>query len=141
MKRYVIATVSGVLMAGLVSGFRPTPVPALGTEQVRLVISQALPKLNGEHMQLKVVEVTYGPGESSPPHSHPCPVIGYVIEGSFRTQVKGEAEQVFTAGQSFYEAPNGVHQVSANASKDKPVKFTATFVCESDGPVTGPPKQ
>lgn len=112
-----------------------------GAEKTRLVISQALPRLNGEHLQMKVVEVTYGPGESSPPHSHPCAVIGYIVEGSFRTQVKGEAEKVYEAGQSFYEAPNGVHQVSANASKDKPVKFTATFVCESDGPVTGPPNQ
>lgn len=141
MKRYAIAGATVLLAGSLLSASGPGRIAAAGTDQTRLVISQALPRLNGDHLQMKVVEVTYGPGESSPAHSHPCAVIGYVVEGAYRTQVKGEAEQVFNPGQSFYEAPNGVHQVSANASKDKPVKFTATFVCESDGPLTGPPKQ
>lgn len=125
---------AGMFLVGFHSGFRPA-------DPARLVISQTLPRLNGEHVQVKVVEVTYAPGESSPAHSHPCAVIGYVIEGSVRTQVKGDAELVVKAGQSFYEPPNGVHQVSANASKDKPARFTATFVCEGDIPISGPPKE
>src|SRR5678810_146419 len=80
---------------------------------VWIAFSHALPQLDGTHLKATIVEVTYGPGASSPPHSHPCPVIGYVIEGALRTQVKGEAEAIYNAGQSFYEAPNGVHIVSA----------------------------
>jgi len=140
MNRHAIPGYALALVLSLRPDSRAMPVHAATIEGARLVISQAIPPLNGEHVQVKVVEVTYGPGESSPAHSHPCAVIGYIVEGSYRTQVKGEAEAVYTAGQSFYEAPNGVHQTSANASKDKPVKFTATFVCESDGPVTGPPR-
>jgi quercetin dioxygenase-like cupin family protein len=106
-------------------------------ERARIVLSQALPKLDGEHLKATLVEVNYGPGESSAPHSHPCPVIGYVVAGAVRTQVRGEAEAVYKAGESFYEAPNGVHAVSANASQTEPAKLVAYFVCDHDAPLSG----
>jgi quercetin dioxygenase-like cupin family protein len=107
-------------------------------ERVRLVFSHALPELKGDHLQLSVVEVRYGPCGSSPRHGHPCPVIGYVVEGAYRTQVKGEPEMIYKAGESFYEAPNGIHVVSANASSTEPVKFIAYFVCDHDTPLSVP---
>jgi quercetin dioxygenase-like cupin family protein len=100
--------------------------------------SHALPPLDGKHLKATVVEVTYAPGESDPPHSHPCAVIVYVVEGSYRSQVKGQAEAIYRSGESFYEAPNGVHQISANASDKLPVKFLAYFVCDRDTPLTVP---
>ena len=87
----------------------------------RLAFFRTPPALDGAHLKVQLVEVTYAPGGSSPTHSHPCPVIGYVVQGALRTQVKGEAETVDRAGESFYEAPNGVHQISANASDKEPV--------------------
>jgi len=111
------------------------------TGQARIAFSHALPRLDGTHLKATIVEVTYGPGASSPPHSHPCPVIGYVIEGALRTQVKGEAEAIYKAGQSFYEAPNGVHMISANASDKDPVKFLAYFVCDHDTPLSVAPPE
>ena len=47
------------------------------------------------HVKTTLVEVNYGPGEASPPHSHPCAVIGYVVEGAIRTQVEGEPEHTY----------------------------------------------
>jgi quercetin dioxygenase-like cupin family protein len=73
--------------------------------------SHALPQLDGNHLRAIVVEVNYGPGEADQPHSHPCVVIGYVAQGAIRFQVRGGPETVYKAGESFYEAPNGVHQV------------------------------
>ena len=109
------------------------------TGHARIAFSHALPRLDGTQLKTTIVEVTYGPGGSSAPHSHPCPVIGYVIEGALRTQVKGEAEAIYKAGQSFYEAPNGVHMVSANASDAAPVKFLAYFVCDHETPLSVAP--
>ena len=103
-----------------------------GKERARVVLAQALPKMDGEHLKATLVEVNYGPGESSEPHSHPCPVIGYVLAGALRTQVRGEKEAVYTAGESFYEPANGVHAVSANASQTEPAKLLAYFVCDHD---------
>lgn len=105
-------------------------------ERARIVFSKPLPKLEGDHLKAFLVEVNYGPGESSSPHSHPCAVVGYVVEGTLRTQVKGEPEAIYKAGESFYEAPNGVHEVSANASQKDPVKFLAYFTCDHEAPLS-----
>jgi quercetin dioxygenase-like cupin family protein len=105
-------------------------------ERARLAFSHELPRLNGDKLSVSVVEVNYAPGESSIPHSHPCPVIGYVLEGTLRTQVKGEPETIYKAGDSFYEAPNGVHLVSANPSDTTSTKLLAYFVCDHDAPLS-----
>jgi quercetin dioxygenase-like cupin family protein len=105
-------------------------------ERARIVLSTPLPKLDGDHLKVVLVDVNYGPGEASPPHSHPCAVIGYVVEGALRTQVKGESEMTYKAGESFYEAPNGVHLVSANASSTEPAKLVAYLICDHDTPLS-----
>ena len=73
-----------------------------------------------------------------PPQSSlsPCPVVGYVEEGALRMQVKGEPEAIYKAGESFYEAPNGAHLVSANASDKEAAEFIAFFVCDRDTPLS-----
>lgn len=106
--------------------------------RVRIAFAHVLPHFDAGQLQVKLVEVTYPPGGFSLPHTHPFPVIAYVIEGAVRIQVKGEPEAIYKAGESFYEAPNGEHLVSANASHTQPAKFIACFICDSDKPVTLP---
>jgi quercetin dioxygenase-like cupin family protein len=118
-----------------------TLVPLPGQEahharNARVAFTHALPALNGSQLEASLVEVNYPPGGSSTAHSHPCPVIGYVVQGAIRTQVKGGPEQVVKAGESFYEAPDGVHLVSANASQTEPAKLLAYFVCDHKGPLS-----
>lgn len=109
-----------------------------------VLLSQSLPPLRGDHLQVQVVRVHYRPGESSPPHSHPCPVIGYVLEGSLRMQVQPPnaarpgTVTLYHAGDSFYEEANGQHLVSANASQSEPATFLATFLCDHPTAVTVP---
>ncbi|HYX81313.1 MAG TPA: cupin domain-containing protein [Gemmatimonadales bacterium] len=100
------------------------------------MLSRPLPATNGNTLRTTVVEVAYGPGDSSLPHRHPCTVIGYVIDGAFRSQTEGASETIYRAGESFYEAPNSVHRVSANASATQPVRFTASFICDRDTPLS-----
>ncbi|MGA3225505.1 MAG: cupin domain-containing protein [Acidobacteriaceae bacterium] len=104
--------------------------------RVRTVFSQGLPQMDATHLQVTTVEVTYPPSGSSTPHSHPCPVIGYVLKGAVRMQVKGGTESIYRVGDSFYEAPNGIHLVSANASKKEPATFLAYFICDHSGPLS-----
>lgn len=105
---------------------------------VHHVFSHKLPPMNGNRLTTQIVEVTYAPGEFSAPHSHPCPVVVYVLSGAVRMQVKGQPEGVYRAGQTFFEEPNGIHEVSANASKTEPAKFLAYFVCDHETPLTVP---
>ena len=140
--RFAVLVVGWIAFAhshAAVAQVRRDASPNKSSERARVAFSHALPRLDGMHLKATIVEVTYGPGGSSPPHSHPCPVVGYVIEGALRTQVKGEAEAIYKAGQSFYEAPNGVHMISANASDQAPVKFLAYFVCDHDTPLSVAP--
>jgi quercetin dioxygenase-like cupin family protein len=105
-------------------------------ESVRPAFSQALPQMDGGKLKVEVREVSYAPGGSSAAHSHPCPVIAYVTEGVIRSQVNDGPETVYKTGEAFYEAPNGVHAVSANASQTEPAKLLAFFVCDHETPVT-----
>jgi quercetin dioxygenase-like cupin family protein len=104
----------------------------------RLAFSHALPNMRGDHLQAKVVEVTYGPGESSAAHRHPCPVVGYVVEGSVRIKIGDGAEVVYKAGEAFYEDPNSLHAVSANASRTSPARLLAMFTCDNDAALVTP---
>ncbi|WP_051979799.1 cupin domain-containing protein [Edaphobacter aggregans] len=111
-----------------------------GQRLTRTAFSHPLPALIGNKLPVEGVEVTYGPGAASPAHSHSCPVIGYVLSGAIRTQVKDQPEVIYKAGESFYEAPNGVHLVSANASDKEPAKLLAFFVCDHNAELSTPVK-
>lgn len=136
----VAALCIGLLATSLAGSQASTSPPQEPTnDRTRIVLSRLLPRLDGEHLRATLVEVRYGPGEASSPHSHACAVMAYVVEGAIRTQVKGEAEMIYRAGQSFYEGPNGVHLVSANASSGKPAKFVAYLICDRDAPLSADP--
>ena len=106
--------------------------------QAKTVFTGKLPALDGQHLTATVLEVTHPPGGSSTAHQHPCPVIGYVLEGAVRMQVKGQEEKVYRPGDTFSESPGDVHLVSANVSKDQPARFLAIFLCDRDTPLTLP---
>ena len=94
--------------------------------------------MDGSKLEVKVEEVSYTPGGYSAAHSHPCSVIAYVAEGAIRSQVNDGPETVYKTGEAFYEAPNGVHAVSANASQTEPAKLLAFHVCDKETPLTVP---
>jgi quercetin dioxygenase-like cupin family protein len=129
-----------LLIPGLLAATACTAIMLQGQTapdaRTRIVFSQPLPQLDATHLKVTTVEVTYPPGGSSSPHSHPCPVIGYVLRGAVRMQVKGGPVSVYRPGDSFYEAPNGVHLVSANASTKEPAVFLAYFICGHSGPLS-----
>ncbi len=107
--------------------------PAASGTGDRTVFQGPLPHLEGDSLRTVLLDVTYAPGDSSLPHRHPCPVVGYVTQGALRLQLEGGAERVVHAGESFYEAPMRAHLISANASRTEPVRFLASFTCDRGG--------
>ncbi|MGE0815529.1 MAG: PQQ-dependent sugar dehydrogenase [Vicinamibacterales bacterium] len=97
----------------------------------REVFSRALPPLGGAALSARLSEVTYPPGGVSSPHRHPCPVVGYVLEGAIRFAVNGESARVVEAGETFFETLGDEHTVSANASATAPARFLAFLVCDT----------
>jgi quercetin dioxygenase-like cupin family protein len=75
------------------------------------------------NQEISMLTVEYAPGESSPKHRHNAQVMVYVLEGTVRMQIEGQPLVTLTRGQTFYEGPDDVHLVSANASKTESAKF------------------
>jgi quercetin dioxygenase-like cupin family protein len=106
-------------------------------ETVRPNFAHALTNIPGK--SLLAVEVTYPPGGASLPHTHAKSafIYAYVVSGAIESQVDNAPAHIYTAGQSFYEAPGALHRVSRNASKTAPAKLLAVFVVDSgDAPLT-----
>ncbi|EIK52418.1 hypothetical protein YO5_06436 [Stutzerimonas stutzeri TS44] len=97
--------------------------------------SHALPNIPGK--SLMAVEVTYAPGGASAPHRHAQSafIYAYVVSGRIVSQVAGEPERTYAAGETWYEMPGAHHVVSRNASDSEPAKLLAVFVVDSDDDV------
>jgi quercetin dioxygenase-like cupin family protein len=127
MKRILCA----LLVATLPFGSVLAEVPQSKNATVTLVYQHALPHVPGK--SLKGVLVEYGPGGSSPGHTHPPSAFIYatVLEGAIRSQVNDGPVTTYEAGQSFSELPGDRHSVSANASETQPAKLLAVFVVDT----------
>lgn len=133
LKWSIVGTIAAASTTALLAGAGQG-----GRSQSRTAFSGKLPALDGQRLEATIVEVTYPPGGVNPAHRHPCPVIGYVLEGALRMQVKGQPERIYKPGETFFEAPSDVHVVSANASQEAPARFLAYFVCDRTTPLSVP---
>ncbi len=123
---------------GFIYRVAATPAAPPPGATVQPLATERLPQLNGASLEARLVEVRYPPGGLSTPHRHPCPVVGYVLEGALRMQLAGQPERIVRAGESFYESPDDVHTVSANASDTAPARFLAYFTCDHATPTSVP---
>jgi quercetin dioxygenase-like cupin family protein len=100
--------------------------------KVTLVFDHVLPNAPGK--SIKGVLVEYGPGGSSPAHTHPKSAFIYatVLAGAIRSSVNNGPVVTYHTGQSFSEMPGDLHSISENASKTEPAKLLAVFVVDTD---------
>lgn len=75
-----------------------------------------------------MLEVTLAPLSGSPPHRHPGPISGYVLEGTFEFQVEGKEKQILKAGDTFFEPEMILHLVGHNPDAKKRTRVLATMV-------------
>src|SRR5690606_740212 len=69
--------------------------PSQPRVQAQLLASHRLLELEGAQLGVTVLRMTYGPGGSSPVHTHECAVVGYVEYGKLRMQLEDEAPAVY----------------------------------------------
>ncbi|OXA47710.1 uncharacterized protein LOC110855649 [Folsomia candida] len=83
-----------------------------------------------------MVHLTFPPGDlGSDPHTHPGPVVGYVLEGEFLFQKNKDPLRILKAGDTFYENEGDVHVWSANASNSTTCKVLATLMGRPGEPI------
>jgi quercetin dioxygenase-like cupin family protein len=81
--------------------------------------------------RVEIVEVRLAPGLRSPLHRHPCPVVGYIANGTVRFQVEGRPATLLNRGDAFYEpAGEGIAHLD-NASTTEFAAFIAFYLLGS----------
>ena len=110
MKRILVALL-GTCLLTLGAAHAADPQPAV----VKPLLTKDLIGIDGREAVMLTVE--YPPGGASTPHRHDAHVFVYVLEGSLIMQADGREAVTLGPGGTFYESPDDVHRVSANASK------------------------
>jgi quercetin dioxygenase-like cupin family protein len=114
--------------------FASAAQPAAPQAAVQQLMDKELAGVPGKEILMLTVE--YLPGGASLPHRHDAVVCVYVLEGELNMQVEGGPALKLGPGQIFYEGPNDIHTVSANASKTAPAKILVFIVKDKNAPVT-----
>jgi quercetin dioxygenase-like cupin family protein len=132
-RRFLMEGAAGLLFAQVLR--------AQGSGGAKVIFKHDVPDLTLKNWAATAVEVSYGPGEASPPHRHPGITIAYVLEGEIRSKVGDEPEKTYTAGQMFLETPGQLHAVSRNASATRPAKLLAILLAEKESQLTTPAQE
>jgi len=133
-RRVLIGSAAGLLLADqLVAAQAVANGP-------KVVFESDVPDIMMKGWSASGVEVSYGPGQSSPPHRHPGITIAYVLEGEIASKVGDGPERTYKVGEMFIETPNQLHAVSRNASKTNPARLLAVMLSEKGKPRTTPEK-
>lgn len=127
------ALIAGVSL-GLFALTTAGAAKAVEDARVALLLTQALPDLPDREIVLATVE--YLPGGASAPHRHDAHVFVYVLAGAVRMQISGHAATTLTAGQVYYESPDDIHQLSANASATEPAKLLVIWLKDRQRPLS-----
>ncbi|MCO8274117.1 cupin domain-containing protein [Actinoplanes sp. TRM 88003] len=87
--------------------------------------------------EARTITVTLGPGDpGAPPHRHPGPIFGYVIQGELLFELEGERPRVLKAGDTLFE-PGGdtIHYRGANNLTDSPTLFLVIMFAPPGTPI------
>ncbi|MEV0179138.1 cupin domain-containing protein [Streptomyces sp. NPDC050625] len=101
------------------------------------VLQEVRPPFVPEGASGTTIVVEWPPGDpGTPPHRHPGPAFGYVLEGAVRFELEGEPERVVEAGGTFWE-PGGdvIHYQDGNALPDARTRFVVTMLCAPGRPM------
>lgn len=93
----------------------------------------AYPIANVPGKTLTALTVSYAPGGKTPAHRHGRSfVVGYVLEGSIRSQLDNGEVRIHKTGESWTEQPGARHVLSENASTTAPAKLFAMLIAKTN---------
>lgn len=98
----------------------------------KTLLQQPLPATTIE--QVRMDQITLGPGEGAPVHYHPGEVYGYIVSGEVIYQPTGEPAVTLHPGDAFREMAGKEIAVFKNAQTDKPATFVAVYLLKHDQP-------
>ena len=137
LNRSVVALIlSSLLATGLVSGSTISIAAAEKKAPPPASVVQLMTRdlIAGPDKEVVMLTVTYPPAGASLPHRHDAQVFVFVLEGELTMQVRGSPAVTLRPGQTFYESPDDIHEVSANASNTAPAKFLVVSIKDKGTP-------
>lgn len=93
-----------------------------------------------ESAEVMTLLVRSPPGSPGlPPHRHPGPAFGYVLEGEIVFEVEGEPARVVKAGETFWEpGGNVIHYQDGNNLPDAWSRYLVVMMCVPGQPMVIP---
>lgn len=82
--------------------------------------------------KVQVKEVILAPAQRAPLHQHPCPVVGYVTQGTLLYQVQGQSPRLLKKGDAFYEPAYTAVAHFDNESTSEPLTFIAFYLTQGE---------
>ena len=82
--------------------------------------------------KVQVMEITMELLQKAGLHKHPCPVFGYVAEGTLLFEVKGEEPKTIKKGEAFSEPAGSLIVHFDNKSDTAPLKFIAYYLTNGE---------
>ena len=131
MRRTLRCTAAALMTLPFAAGAQ-TPPRAIA----KVLMVQALQDVEGKEATVSALE--YPPGSSSPPHRHNAHVFLHLLEGQLLVQVRGGPPVTLNPGDTFYESPSDIHQVSKNLSTTMPARARVFMVKAKGAPATTP---
>src|SRR5208282_2738700 len=123
--RNAVATFLGALLAAAPMPWSTVSIAAGVAKPPPASVTELMTRdlIGGPDKEVVVLTVTYPAAGASLPHRHDAQVFVYVLEGELTMQVRGGPAVTLRPGMTFYEAPDDIHVVSANASKTASAKM------------------
>jgi quercetin dioxygenase-like cupin family protein len=129
--RFILALVIAAVLGGV--GLTLAGHDGHGRVTVNPLAAQDLvEKLDGKDAKATTVELTIDPGQASPPHRHPGPVFGYVLEGEYEWAINDQPVKKLKVGDTFYEPTMSLHRVSRNPSDKTKTRVLAVLLHPRD---------
>jgi len=107
----------------------PSPLAVERHSKVRVVLSTGT-TVTGQRIRypagrahVTAQEITLEPGQETGWHTHPVPVIGYILEGELTVDYGAKGQKIYHKGDGFVEALNQPH--NGRNTGQEPVKILA----------------
>ena len=81
---------------------------------------------------IDVRSLELAPGQQTGVHSHPCPVVGYIVGGSAILQIDGQTTRRLEKGTAFHEPARAKIARFDNASNERPLHFVAMYLLKGE---------
>jgi quercetin dioxygenase-like cupin family protein len=125
-------SISALLLASIAMVPAAVVPATIYNDTIKTNFSHPISNIPGK--SLVAVEVSYPPGGASAAHHHSDSafIYAYVVSGQIASQVEGQPEHTYRAGECWYETPGAHHLISRNASNTEPAKLLAVFVVDTE---------